>query len=73
MQIQLREVSYLLDQCYGVYPNPFADKVQVNVVAESIQKVEVRLLDYVGRTVRTLSFTAQPGSNNFTVGQLSGL
>ena len=56
-----------------VYPNPFTDKVQVNVTADEVQSVQISLVDYVGRVIRVQNFTSQVGVNNFAVGQLSSL
>ena len=56
-----------------VYPNPFLDKVQMNIVTESVQPIQISLIDYSGRTFRVEHHTSQQGANNITLGQLSGL
>ena len=56
-----------------VYPNPFAEKVQVNVIADKVEHIEIALMDNVSRTIQTYKFTTQVGVNNFTVGSLNSL
>jgi hypothetical protein len=56
-----------------VYPNPFADKLDITVTLPKPAPVTVKLVDMNGRAVRTQVYTAQSGSNKWTWTGLSGL
>lgn len=57
----------------GVYPNPFAEKLEVTLTLSTNTAVSVKLFDMNGRTVRTHTYTGQSGSNKWTLTGLSEL
>ena len=57
----------------NVYPNPFVDKVGVDIVTENNQTVELKLIDYSGKTLRKQILTAQKGTNTFYISDLKSL
>lgn len=54
----------------GVYPNPFVEKLLVNVTIPRAGDVTIRLLDMNGRVLKTQEHAAQAGINRW---QLTGL
>jgi hypothetical protein len=58
---------------YTVYPNPFADKVTVNVTTESATSMVISLFDMSGKQVRTQNVNLVKGDNRITVDRLNSL
>lgn len=56
-----------------VYPNPFAEKLEVTLSLQKKISVSVKLFDMNGRTVKSQVFTGQTGSNRWTLTGLSEL
>jgi hypothetical protein len=57
----------------SVYPNPFVEKLEVTLALPKMAPAIVKLMDMNGRTVKAQAFTAQAGSNKFTLTGLSEL
>lgn len=57
----------------GIFPNPFVDKVSVDVTTEYKQTVEIRLTDVSGKTLRKDVLVAQKGANTFYLNDLRSL
>lgn len=57
----------------GVYPNPFAEKLEVTLTLTKSLPVTVRLLDMNGRLVKSQVYTGQSGFNKYTLAGLGGL
>jgi hypothetical protein len=57
----------------SVYPNPFVDRVHVTVTTDRTEKVQIRLLDNLGRLIRSQQGTVVSGLNLVTVSDLKEL
>lgn len=57
----------------SIYPNPFADKIRVDVSSDRNETVRITLSDNVGRILKTQIGIVQKGVNQFNVENLSGL
>ncbi|PZR24807.1 MAG: hypothetical protein DI538_27915, partial [Azospira oryzae] len=57
----------------GVYPNPFAEKLEVTTTLTKSLPVNVRLLDMNGRLVKSQVYSGQSGFNKWTLTGLSEL
>ncbi|MCB0424239.1 MAG: T9SS type A sorting domain-containing protein [Mangrovimonas sp.] len=56
--------DFNLGQMLSVYPNPVADRFEVNMNIESVSKVSINLYDINGRLVSNL-YDGNPSSGNF--------
>jgi hypothetical protein len=57
----------------GVYPNPFAEKLEVTTTLTKSLPVNVRLLDMNGRLVKSQVYSGQSGFNKWTLTGLNEL
>lgn len=57
----------------SVYPNPFAEKLEVTLVLAKTSPAYVKLMDMNGRIVKTQVFNGQAGNNKWTLSGLSEL
>lgn len=57
----------------AVYPNPFVSQIKIEVSSDIDEIVRIRLLDNVGRVLKTQTSSIQKGVNNIWVNNLSGL
>lgn len=57
----------------NIYPNPFADKIRVDVSSDRNETVRITLSDNVGRILKTQTGIVQKGVNQFNLENLSGL
>lgn len=56
-----------------VWPNPFEDKLAITLTSNSAGKVQVRLMDDVGKTVTSNSYSVVRGSNQLVLTNLNKL
>jgi len=57
----------------GVYPNPFAEKLEVTLTTSKTAAVAVKLMDMNGRMVKSQLYNGQSGNNKFVLTGLNGL
>lgn len=57
----------------SVYPNPFVEKLDITVIMHKTTAVNVKVYDMNGRIAKSQQFSAQSGSNKFTVAALNNL
>lgn len=57
----------------GVYPNPFAEKLEVTLTTNKTAAVAVKLFDMNGRMVKSQLYNGQSGNNKFVLTGLNGL
>lgn len=56
-----------------VYPNPFVNQVQVDIVAETAQKATITITDMQGRNVITKQWAVNKGSNSNVISDVKQL
>ena len=56
-----------------IWPNPFADKVTVSLVSPAATTVQVRLVDYAGKTISINQYNVVKGNNQLDIGDMSVL
>jgi hypothetical protein len=56
-----------------VLPNPFTDKLLLNIAARQTLTTDIRLMDLNGRTLLQKTVVVQAGNNAVTIPQLGGL
>jgi hypothetical protein len=56
-----------------VYPNPFNDELQVEFTSSSVEKIEMRLLDQEGKTLKKNNRTIPSGFSKIIWGNLKAL
>ena len=57
----------------SVWPNPFVDKLTVSLVSSEAGTVQLRLLDYSGKTIRVDRFNVVKGNNQLYVNDLKAI
>jgi hypothetical protein len=60
-------------QIGSIYPNPFVERIRVDVSSDRSETVRIQLSDNIGRTLKVQSFTIQKGVNQLWLENLSGL
>lgn len=57
----------------AIYPNPFIDLVKISLVSDKTEQVSIKLIDNLGRIIRSQSIVSQKGMNQLTLDNLSNL
>lgn len=57
----------------AVYPNPFLDKIKIDISSDRVETVHVQLSDNLGRVIKVLNAPVQKGVNQLWLESLSGL
>ena len=57
----------------AVYPNPFVDRVKIDISSDRNETVRIQVSDNLGRVLRTQSVAVQKGVNPILLDNLSGL
>jgi hypothetical protein len=68
VDVKLQDISIT-----GIYPNPFTESVKISVTSDKTEKVDIRLLDNIGRVIQNRQNTVQSGLNLFTIDNLQHL
>jgi hypothetical protein len=55
-----------------VWPNPATNKVAINIVADKVQQTVLELIDINGKKLLIRNIQLLPGSNSFSLNNLSG-
>ncbi len=56
-----------------IWPNPFTDKVTVSLVSPVATTVQVRLVDYAGKTISINQYNVVKGNNQLGIGDMNAL
>ena len=57
----------------GIYPNPFINRIKINVVSENAAAITVTVNDFMGRTISSQKVQGQKGANEIFVENLGSL
>ncbi|AEE49917.1 T9SS type A sorting domain-containing protein [Haliscomenobacter hydrossis] len=57
----------------GIHPNPFRDKLSLNITTTATGQADLRLLSQDGRLLRTIKMEVVSGQNNISIDQLDDL
>ncbi len=57
----------------ATYPNPFTDKIKLDVSSDRIETLHIQLSDNLGRVLRVITVSAQKGVNQFSLENLNSL
>jgi Secretion system C-terminal sorting domain len=68
VQVSIKGISIT-----GIYPSPFADKVNIALAAEDNTIATIRLTDNTGRQLRLQNFAVNKGANNLSIHNLGSL
>ena len=56
-----------------VYPNPFAEKIQLQIISERAEQVVIKIINNEGKVVKMQSVSIAKGTNNILMNNVADL